>query len=474
MCRFASAIFIVVLMISDCTKYDPLNDDNVMQIKNVGLRQGVCVRRFQFSSGYKNNATVSPESLKQFINKVLVPNYLFIQHAYDLDINKDSIIQQTVQEYKIGLIAGNHPISHQTLNISKKELSEFYSKKAVKYNLDIVEANSFYSADSIYQSIQQNNGIERPPNNFSEDFPHFLHIKDVTYGEKLHPEIFPIIEYMTQGQLSVPIYTSPIWTIVKLTRKMINNKLPPLDNMKKDLLAQEQALIKYEQQQKFVDTLKMKFPATVSTEFYQPIVEAYTYHDNRGWIDRNKFADSDLNKIFLHMNDHDVTLSQYIAMFNKGKQFLKIRKIARQDIEHSTDDYISKYVLYLDAVEKGVEKDRLVMDQLVNKEHRLLLSEYLKREIADKITISDSDALRYYNSNKNKWTVEYAKAAATIKNDLKNKAMEKRKNELINKLQKKYLVRYNEPLLKKIAEQLSAAKQGDSTIEIQAYNFENE
>ncbi|MBN1996787.1 hypothetical protein JW935_04485 [candidate division KSB1 bacterium] len=471
MSRYVWAILIFLLILIACAKLNRFDDDCVMQIKNVGLRQGVFMRRFQLSGEYGKEKTFTSTSLKKYIQEILEPNYLLIQHAYDLGKHQQGSIQQKIQEYRIGLLADNHPIINQPLNISKERLADFYEKKSILYDIDAVQANSYNSARDIYKSILQNKEFKRPEGILPEDFPHFLQFRDVSWGEQLHPELFCVLDRMEVGQVSEPIYTSSVWTIIKLNKKSKNQQLAPFDE--KDLLPQMQAISKFEQQKTLVFTLKEKYPAVIRTEYYQPMIEAYTWRDNRGWIDKAKFDDSDLNVIFIRIQDLQVTCLNFFSMFNQAKQFFKIPEIDLQDLEHFTDDTISRYVLYLDAAEKGIDRDPFLKDQLINKEHRLLLTEYLDEEISKKITISDAEALKYYQENSNKWTVEYEKVAAIIKNTLKKKAMEERRSGLIKKLQQKYRFRYNEPLLQKVAEQLSTVKQSSQQIERQADDSEN-
>lgn len=457
--KTALKLFLFTILMVGCAKQERMNNEYVMQIKNVGLRRGVFVRRYKLTSDYGRNESFSSEILKRFIKEILEPNYLFIQDAYNRGFHKESVIQQKIKDYRINLLAGNHPIQFEKMTILKEELRDFYMKKSVKYDIDLVRTNSYSMADSIYKSILSGKNIEYPKQEepgFS--FPQYLQYKDVTYGERLHPDIFSTLIKMKQGEISEPIYTAPIWTIIKLNKKRENKELQSFDSMEKELVIQGQAIFKYERQKQLVNDLREKYQPSTRTELYHPLISAYTFKDNHGWIDKNKLNQSYLTATFVQINDDAISLAHFISSFNQANQFSQLPELTAKDLSHFADDYIAQYLLYLDALEKGVDQNTLIKDQLENKEHRILLTKYLKEEIAQKVVISDDDARKHYENNRNKWKAKYEDVASLVKNDLKNKLLLEKKNELVNKLRKKYKLRYNETLLIEVAEKLTNEK----------------
>jgi hypothetical protein len=452
-------LFLFIVLMVGCAKQEPMNNEYVMQIKNVGLRQGVFVRRYKLTRDYGNNQVFTPEILKKFIDEILVPDYLFIQHAYDLGFRKERKTQQNINDYRVNLLASSHPIIFEEMTILKEQLRDFYGKKSIKYDIDLVQTNSYSMADSIYKSMLAGNEINLPKKDVADfNFPQYLHYKDVTYGERLHPDIFSTLIKMKQSEISEPIYTAPIWTIIKLNNKSENKGLKSFEAMEKELLRQGQAIFKYEKQKQLVNELREKYQPSVRTEFYQPLISAYKLIDNHGWIDKNKFNKTDLKVTFLQINDDEISLSHFISSFNQAHQFSLSLLLTEKDLGYFVDDYVAQYLLYLDALEKGVDQNPLIKDQLENKEHRILLTKYLKEEIAHKVVISDDDARKHYENNREKWRAKYEDVASSVKNDLKNKRLLEKKNNLKNKLKKKYQVRYNESLLREIAEQLTNEK----------------
>lgn len=457
--KTAVKLLLFTILMIGCAKQERMNNEYVMQIKNVGLRQGVLIRRYKLTSDYGSHESLSPEILKKFIQKILEPDYLLIHDAYDSKMHEESTTKQKIKDYRINLLADSHPFKYEKITILKRELHDIYQKKSVKYDVDLVLTNSYSTADSISKAMsagKQPEPSKKEKPGFS--FPQFLQYKDLTYGEKLHPAIFSKLLNMKQGEISEPVYTAPIWTIIKLNNKRENKELQSFEDMEKELISQGQAIFKYEGQIQLVAELKEKYQPSIRTEFYQPLISAYVLMDNHGWIDKNKLSPSDLTATFLHIYDEAISLSNFISSFNQANQFLQLPLLTEKDLSYFADDYIARYLLYLDALEQGVDQEALIRDQLENKEHKILLTKYLNEEIAHKVVISDDDARKHYANNGARWKAKYEDVASSVKNDLKSKRLLEKKNELVTILRKRYKVRYNEPLLKKVAEQLTNEK----------------
>ncbi len=457
---YALILLLISLLVESCSEEESLKVECVMQINDVGLREGVFERRYKMTSDYGSHENLNPEILKSFIKTVMEPNYLLIRHAYDLGMNKENDVQQKVEDYSIGLIALNHPSQFENMVIPNEELLEFYEKKKVKYDIDIVLANSFSMADTVYKYLKAGNKMEPPTNRAEESmsFPKFLEYKDITYGEILHLDLFPHLLKMKTGQISEPIFTAPIWAIITLNKKSKNNDLKPLEEIKEQLVFENQAVFKNKRNKQLLAELKEKYQVGVRKEYYQDMISAYTLLETYNKIDPEKIEQSDLTNAFLTIWDKEISLSRFIALFNLAFYSNKLPFLTEKDLSHFADNYINQYVLYLDALEKGADNDVLVKDKLVNKEYRTLYTKYLKEEIVQKVTVTDADAKQYYDNNRDKWTVEYKVIEKRVKFELRDKRQHEKKDAVGNKLRKKYNVRYNEALLKKMADRLTEEK----------------
>ncbi|RQW08825.1 peptidyl-prolyl cis-trans isomerase [candidate division KSB1 bacterium] len=457
---------LTIFIFLDCAKQEPFDNANVMQINNVGLRRDVFVRRYKMTSAYGQQKSFTPAVLREFIATVLEPDYLLIQNAYDKGMHKDPDIQQKMRDYKINTLANSHPIKSKVLEISSAQLHEFYQKKSFLYDVDLVLTNSWMMTEETHRHIIAGGKIEPPREGREFTFPRLQQYRDLTFGQMtIHPAVLERMEKMQPGEVSDPIYNSGMWTIIALQRKRANRALQPLHTMEKTLLAELQGLLRYRQQIQLLDELKKKYGVEIHSEYYPAIISAHVSRENRGWIDKTKLDDADLQQTLIRVGDEAITVENFITDLNLALQNVQSRQIADKDIQHFADDYANQYLLYLDVVHNDFLLDELVVDRLVNKEHRLLLSHYLKTEIADRVVISDDDAREYYQKTTDRWQASFDKVSNSVKGELRNQRLQEKRQEIVDALRKKYAVRYNDALLSDLAEQLTAEKSAQAQTE---------
>jgi len=452
----ALTLLLIFLFMAGCKEEAALKPECVMQIDDVGLREGVFLRRYKMTGDYGSHKEFTPEILKAFIKKIQERDYLFIQDAFDRGMNNESTVREKLEEYNIGLLASNHPCFFENMVIPNEELQEFYKKKTVKYDVDVALANSYSMADSIYKFLKAGNKMEKPKRDDDRiSFPKFMQFKDVTYGVELHPEVYPQLINMKPGQISRPIFTMPNWAVVVLKKKSKNRALKSFEQEKDQLVVQNHAMFKYYRNKQLLKDLKKKYDTAVSTQYYQPMVSAYGAFKEYYRIDPEKIENSDLPNIFIKIHDKEISLERFISLFNAAFSTFRLPEITENDLGSFADNYINQYVLYLDALEKGADDDVLVKDKIINKEHRTLFSKYLKEEMAQKVSFSDADARQYHNNNRDKYEAEYKSLEQRVKFDLRDKLLHEKIDKTADRLRKKYGVRYNEPLLRKISAQLT-------------------
>ncbi|MBN1479986.1 peptidyl-prolyl cis-trans isomerase [candidate division KSB1 bacterium] len=455
----ATVILVFILMMVSCSKHEPVDEANVMQIKNIGLRRDVFVRRYKMTSDYGRHNAFTPALLKEFIINVLEPDYLLIQHAYDKGMHKDPQIQRKINDYKVNTIANSHPIKFEMMAISSEELKEFYQKKAFYYDVDLVLTNSWVMAQDIYNYMSSGGKIDPPKEGQNFSFPRLLHYPNLTFGERMiHPAVLNRMEQMKPGEMSEPIYNSGIWTIITLKQKRQNTKLQPFESIERSLVEESQGLYRYQKQVQLLNELKEKYNIQIHSEYFPVLISSYVSQGDIGWIDKSNMDASDLNRAVVQIDDDKMTMDDFLIKFNMAFQKIKTPRIAENDLSYFADDYINQYLLYLDVLDKNIPLDDLTVDQLVNKEHRLLLSHYLKEEIAAQVVISDDEARQYYEDNRERWQASFDKVLNIVRGELRNERLKETKQDIVDELGKKYAIRYNDTLLSELAEQLTAEK----------------
>jgi hypothetical protein len=451
------AVAVMSLLVSCSTQQ--ISDDLLMQIKNVGLRKGVLIRRFQMTADYKQKSAIRPADVKAFIDTYFLSEYLQLQHAYDLGLHNDPALKNKIHDYQINLIAEEHPLKYKDIQLSRKALRALYEKKAVQYDLELVTANTYAMADSIYQRLARGDRPVFDKKEQSPDlFPQAKRLSRVSYGEQLHPDLLPLLAELKSGQVSRPVYTSPTWSLLKVERSFPNPTRGSYESMERELLMQGSEIEKYRRMQQELADLEKRITVTVNRSLYAALKSAFVKANPSSYISTEKLGAAQLAATVLQVGPEQIIVDHFVANLNQSNRFLKLTTLVDQDIDCFINDFKIQLLLYLDGLQQGVADSTLIKDMLVNKEYRLVLPEYLKREIVQPVHISDSEAQAYYHQHPQEWTGAFADVAVHIKNKMKNIRIKERQQERLHELRKKYTVHYNERQLALVAEELSRGK----------------
>ncbi len=461
--KFFTKIFYLIvlslLLAVSCSEHKIINDNYIAQIDNLGIHKGVFERKFKRTDVYGKNKVFTSEMLKTSLNKILLNDHLLINDALNLGFDEDPMISKTILEYKLNLIASNHPIYTEDFSIPKEELLEFYSKKKFVYTFEIIQHNSLYLADTIYSYLLQGNELSISEDNKERiPYPRKIAFKNSTYGNDVPVEVYDIILEMNNGEVSSPIHSGPVWTIIKLIEKKKNNNLKKYDEMKNVIIQQIQPLKKSNQIKQLTEQLREKYKLQIDKQILEKIYKTFRSDYNEGSFDRGKIAESDLDETIISTTKEKFNVDFLIFMLNRSGIFRNVQKILIKELDIAINNIADMIVFYFDGLEKEVDKIELVNDKMENKLNRLLFSKYLKDEIVNKVKVTEEHANNYYDKNRSEWPGEFNNVKASVIAKLRKKLMYERRDNLIKDFRNKFDIQYNEELLEELAEQFTDEK----------------
>jgi hypothetical protein len=437
-----------------------ISDEYVLKIEDVGLRKGVFERRFKLTKDYGANQEITPEILKNSINKILLPEYLFIQRALELGFDTDPLIRKNLFEFDMNILASAHPIRRKELFISDTELKEFHDKKTILFSYELVQHSSYNEIDSIYKSLIAGNKFNEGKKVMPSAYPRKIEYNNKTFGESVPLEVYQQLYGMEEGDISKPLYTPPIWVIVKLNKKVTNSKIEPNDSIKRNLIAQLQGIKKLEQIEKYTDSLKAKYKIEIRESIVNRLLDAFEIADNNvGYFSRDKFDGSITDEYVITTSEDDISVDMFFFLFNRSNMYSNIKQIVRKDIEVFIDDLSSQLALYLDAKDKKIiDSNETLKDQVENKFNKELYKKFLKKEISDKVVVSDEDARNFYEDNRETWKGEFEAVKNSIIYRIRNSKMLELKENLVKDLSNSYDLLYNDSVLEELSQKLTNEK----------------
>jgi len=290
-----------------------------------------------------------------------------------------------------------------------------------------------------------------------QGYPRKIEIKNSIYGNDVPIDLYNIIVKMKEGEIRGPIYSGPVWTIVKLIKKRTNKKLKKYDEIIAEIIDQIQPVIKDKQIEKLTEDLRIKYELKVNNDMLDSLYKCFEIKNGLGFFNKSKLNISP-EDIIIKTNKDSYTIEFLIFMLNRSNAFIKTEKLSRKELNIVTNNIADRIVFYFDALEKGIDKIEIIKDKLINKEHRLLYSKFLKEEISKKVKINDDMAKEYYQKNRDEWTGDFKNVKHSLINELRKKLMYKLRDELVEKFKSEFEIRYNEPLLKELSTKFSLEK----------------
>lgn len=106
-------------------------------------------------------------------------------------------------------------------------------------------------------------------------------------------------------------------------------------------------------------------------------------------------------KVVAEIGKEKITLEEVDQMVSNVPQQYQAMALTRKDM--LLDSMINQKLLYEEALKQNLGKDAGVKKQTEDATKEILIKEYLKKEVEQKVTVSDADAKTFYDGNKDKF-----------------------------------------------------------------------
>lgn len=106
-------------------------------------------------------------------------------------------------------------------------------------------------------------------------------------------------------------------------------------------------------------------------------------------------------KVVAEVGKEKITLEEINQMIKDVPQQYQGMALTHKDM--FLDSVINQKLLYEEALKQNFQKDPVVKKQIEDVTKEVLVKEYLKREIEQKVAVSDADAKTFYDGNKDKF-----------------------------------------------------------------------
>ena len=108
--------------------------------------------------------------------------------------------------------------------------------------------------------------------------------------------------------------------------------------------------------------------------------------------------------ILAKIGDHTITMSNFEERLNDLPTHYQKRLEDKEQRIKFLEQLVEVSLCSIEAGKKGMDKDKLIQSRIRNATDNILAREYIKREVIDKITISDKEVEEYYKTHLQEFT----------------------------------------------------------------------
>jgi len=312
-------------------------------------------------------------NLSQFILK-LIDDRLIIQEARNMGMEEYPEVQQAVQEYILreSVVRLHDEEIVQKVQLTEKDIIDYYKKSYESLKLGIVEFNSEEEAKEQLELLK--NG-----NNFTG--------KEIALNRySVTPQMEKAISNLKPGEISDVIKTQHKYYIMKL----IDKKEAPDEELERVRGSIEKAIRKRKERERSDEYLKyLRERSTIKIDHeLLSTLKLNSGSNEEKYLLQNK-------TILAEVNGSTLTVGNF-AMIATSNQ--------KKSKEEILNDWIDRKIVDHEALSRHYEMKAVLGNMVDRYKNQLLKNTFIKRVIAPQVTISEEALKDYYLTHQKKFT----------------------------------------------------------------------
>jgi len=381
----------------------------------------------------QNLDPIRADSVKRQVLDAVIIRKLFAQEAKREGLEKD-VDYQVEQEQKALMEQRLYDTTTAPGNkVSEPEIQSAYKLLQTQAHLKLIAVPDESLADRLAAELDRGAIFESLAVHYSkrptaikagdEDFTPLLYIK-----EPMRTRVMQL----KPGQHTMPTQIEGQWQIAMLVEtRPTTPPPPPLDSMREAFLSQFKQIRRRELADDYMAKLRQRLkynpagldilckPLDSITDAEKEI--AVAYKDNYQFVKVKRLL---------------TVAARFPALLDTGMKKYAVRRAIEEDL------------MYEDGLHMGLDKARDITRQLATEREDVLYKALFKKEISDKLSVSDADVMNYFGQHRDNFTSpDTHQVAGTIRNRLLNEGREKRMREYLAELKAKSKIAVNQAAL---------------------------
>ncbi len=370
-------------------------------------------KMYRYSENFGRDNWDNLDVIKGYIDERVVPNLLMVEDAYQHNAANDTAFMLKLENNKKELLTGpNGPLYQKFIaakvKVTDKDVRDLYDKLTDRYRLSVLSLTNQKLADSLYLALKDSADFNTLVKDFSED-PSSREVDgDIgfrAWDDPYLPESMKKIVFsLKPGEISKPIESNGFFSIVKTTeiqpygnRQSFEKEQERLRNLLLNLRTTERireyiASIKEKAHFKFNDELLERIVNRMKQDSL-PVID---------FIDSSFFKSDELKSQFLSYSLGNYTLEEfrYWGRLHAPSAIRQFRSV--EELKDVLSNQVLFYeLLFNEALTNNLDQQKDIVDEIQRKKQTLLIEWAQKESIDNKIDITDSMLIEFYEANKN-------------------------------------------------------------------------
>jgi len=438
----------------------------LVKVKEQTLREDLFTRRYKMSREYSQHPVITPEIVRQFIEKNLLNNLYFQAEGAALKLEQDSTLAaQITQEERRMLTRNGGPLFKAVIPasfpVSSEEVQAAYEWGKQECKLSHILVKSPSLADSIYKALMAGADFPAMVKKYSMDV-NTLETKGqigpyLTWSN-LAPAAAAAVRNTAVGSYTRPVLTGYGYQILRVDERR-ERKQPPFEQARAqiegDLRNQKQGLFI----ESYADSLNRKFHLKVDSLLFVRIAPALNAGKPEVKVDYALITPEDQRKILVSYDGTTLSVREILDKYIQMTRGNAYRLSRYEDMVDFAKKSSLQDLMLLDARARKLDQSPEFKADFLYAKNQFIGQKCRERLVTRAVKVQDAEITAYYEAHKEEYKNQSLdQLRSTIRGRLYSEKTLQLQDKVTAELIKKYPVKWNDKALKKTAEALNAEK----------------
>jgi len=428
------------------------------------------VDRYRWTREVHQGKPITPEAVREFVDKNMLWELLFRAEGYRLGLERDSVVAERIEREKRDFLTmPNGPlyraVAPKNLEITEADLHRLYAQLNEEVLIAQIVVKSERMADSLYQALQKGADFAAIARRYSADIPSAMNGGQMTHYYTrgyLAPPLEEAAFSLKIGEISRPVRTALGYHIVKLVDKR-GFKPRPYAQVRRELDMQLRIAKTSQYMDQWVEDLFKRYRVTVCDTLGSYFVKMFVPGEGGrpSYLDPSRAVGLSLQTEAVTWATGKWRVIDLLRRYNELELSERVPLNCTEDFVAFAKRTLFPELLYEEAKSMGLASGAEFADRVRDITDRIVMQECRRKLVTDKVRVSEEEVLQEYEQNRDgKYKGQtYAQARLRAYNWLVGSRTSTLQAEVVQQLRGRHKIRWNKRGLVEAVAELERRRQ---------------